>query len=159
MSMIYWLTGESYTPKYEKSLTKQSFKDASDINKILQMYQKTGAISHLAKYQAQYGDFEQFDFLEANLQITKGKQIFGALPSELRNEFDQSPSKFFAFVNDPKNKDDLPRIFPELAKPGRYALDASGRTPPGASMDPNAADPDPVVPPNAPDPVESPGGT
>ncbi len=154
MSLYYRDHGEPEKIIFGKGRTKQAFKDGTDINRILARANKEGAISHLAKYEGQYGDFEAFDFLDAQLQIRKAGEIFEALPPELRREFQQSPQMFFGFVNDPANKDRLKEIFPDLAKPGNYPLDMSSRTPPGATTDPDSPDPDAVVPPVAPDPVE-----
>ena len=44
--------------KFDKStaMTKQSFKDECDINKIMAKFQKTGALNHYAKHAPQYGD-------------------------------------------------------------------------------------------------------
>jgi len=153
MSMYFRDHGEVYVPEYERpGRTKQAFKDDTDINRIIDRFQKTGALSHLNKHEAIYGDFAEFDFLAAQMQLARGKEIFDDLPSELRREFNQSPREFFEFVNDPANKGDLKRIFPQLAKPGRYPLDGSNRTPPGVTVDPDAPDVDltvsaPVVPP------------
>ncbi len=132
-------------PVYDDGRTKQSFKDETDINRILQRAQKTGTISHLAKHEAQYGDFEDFDFFEQTLQITRGNQIFADLPSELRDEFHQSPQEFFKYVNDQENKAAPSRNLPELAEPGRQNMDVSGRTEPAADP-PAPADP-PADPP------------
>ncbi len=152
MSMYYRENLDFWKPVYDDGRTKQAFQDETDINRILAVANKQGAISHLAKYEGMYGDFEQFDFLAAQLQIRKGDEIFEALPAELRREFSQSPRLFFEFVNDPANKGRLKEIFPDLAKPGDYPLDMSMRTPPGGTTDPDAVDPDAVVPPVAPDP-------
>ncbi len=116
--------------KYNDGRTKQSFKDETDINKILQRAQKAGTLSHLEKYQGSYGDFADFDFFESSLQLAKGGEIFDALPSELRSEFHQSPAEFFDYVNDPKNLDDLRKKLPGLAAPGRQNIDVSGKTAP-----------------------------
>ncbi len=113
-------------PVYDDGRTKQSFRDETDINKILQRAQKTGTISHLNKYEAKYGDFSNFDFLTTQLQLAEGKEIFADLPSEIRSEFNQSPSEFFAYVNDPANKDDLLKKLPGLAAPGRQNIDTLG---------------------------------
>lgn len=115
---------------YNDGRTKQAFKDETDINRIMQRAQATGTLSHLAKYQPQYGDFGNFDFFEAQLNLTRGREIFDALPAEIRREFNQSPGDFFKFVNDPANADNLHKVLPGLAKPGRQNLDVSGKTPP-----------------------------
>lgn len=104
---------------FGESLTKQSFKDETDINKIMARFDVTGTISHLAKYEAVYRDFSDFDFHGQMNQLTRGREIFDALPAELRQEFGQSPQKFFDYVNDPKNHDDLRSKLPGLAAPGK----------------------------------------
>jgi len=156
MSMYYRENLDFWKPVYDDGRTKQAFMGETDINLMLAKAQKTGSIDHLTKYQGMYGDFEEFDFLAAQLQIRKADEIFEALPSELRREFQQSPRLFFEFVNDPKNKDRLKDIFPALAKPGKYDLDMSGATPPGASVDPDEPDPDAGSPPVAPVSGETP---
>ncbi len=114
-------------PKYTDGRTKQSFRDETDINKIMKRAQTTGTISHLNKHEARYGDFTGFDFFEAQLKISAGRTIFDELPSEIRNEFNQSPAAFFKYVNDPANKERLGQLLPALAEPGRQNLNVSGQ--------------------------------
>jgi len=121
--------GRLIQPKYTDGRTKQAFKDETDINKILHRAQKAGTLNHLQRFQGVYGDSD-FDFLEATIQLTKGREIFDALPSELRREFNQSPAAFFDYVNDPANKDELLEKLPMLAMPGRQNIDVSGKTAP-----------------------------
>ena len=105
---------------YSDGRTKQSFKDSTDINKIVAKWQKTGTISHLAKHQPVYGDFSDIDdLLSAHNRMVRGVEIFNELPSEVRKEFNQDIGEFFRYVNDPANKDDLAEKLPALAKPGR----------------------------------------
>ncbi len=107
---------------YSDGRTKQSFKNSTDINKILKRAQKTGTLSHLAKHQGVYGDFAQFDFSEAQNTIARANSVFEDLPSEIRSEFDQSPRKFFEYVNDPDNSGRLGTLLPGLAEPGRQMI-------------------------------------
>lgn len=112
--------------KYEDGLTKQSFKDSTDINKILHRAAAGQSISHLAKHGAVYGDFSDIDdLLVAHERLTRGQKIFDDLPAELRKEFNNDLGSFFNFVNDPANTDRLPEIFPELAKPQSQLPDFS----------------------------------
>lgn len=105
--------------EYTDGRTKQSFKDATDINKLLRRAQINGGLSHLSMHGAMYGDFSDVpELLEAHGRLQRGEKIYRALPSELRREF-PSMFEFFAYVNDPVNKDRLPELFPELAAPGR----------------------------------------
>jgi len=139
-------------PTYKDGRTKQSFKDETDINKILQRAQKTGTISHLNKHQAMYGDFANYDFFNNTLMLTKGREVFDDLPSELRREFSNSPAEFFQYVNDPENKDRLKELLPALAEPGRQNIATSGITPADAPSEPEASEPTtPADPPGLPE--------
>lgn len=114
----------SQTPRepkvYDDGMTKQTFKNQTDINRIIAKAQKTGTLSHLAKYEPVYGDYSDIpDLLEASARLERANQIFAELPSEIRAEFHQSPRDFFAFVNNPANAGRLRELLPELAKPGR----------------------------------------
>lgn len=107
---------------YSDGRTKQSFKDDTDINKLLAKAAKGDAITHLAKHGAMYGDFTDMpDLLEAQTRLKRGQAIFDDLPAELRREFRQDAALFFAFVNDPANSGRLAEVIPGLAKPGNQA--------------------------------------
>lgn len=134
--------GRLKQPTYKDGRTKQSFRDETDINKILSRAQKAGTSSHLEKFQGEYGNFADFDFMESTIMLTKGREMFDALPSELRSEFNQSPAQFFDYVNDPANIDDLIKKLPGLAAPGRQNIDLSGKTAPD---DPPDQPPDAVA--------------
>ncbi len=110
---------------YDDGRTKQSFKDETDIQKIMARAEVTGTISHLAKYEGVYADFSDFDFHEQNNMLARGAEIFDALPAEVRSEFRQSPAAFFKYVNDPKNIDELRKKLPALAAPGRQNIQVS----------------------------------
>ncbi len=124
-------------PIYNDGRTKQAFKNETDINQILKRAQKSGMISHLNKHEARYGDFANFDFFDAQLQLAAGATIFADLPVELRREFNQSPGEFFEYVNDPANVGRLNDLLPGLAEPGRQNIslrpvlaDTPAETPP-----------------------------
>lgn len=107
--------------EYGPGRTKQSAKDSCDIKKILARAQKAGSLSHLQKHGAYYGDFSDVgDLLTAQNRLNRANAMFAELPSEVRREFGQSPSKFFEFVNDPANKDRLAQLLPQIAEPGRF---------------------------------------
>ncbi len=105
--------------KYTDGRTKQCFKNECDIQKIMARADKAGTISHLEKFEGVYADFSDFDFHKQTNKLTKGREIFDELPAEVRKEFGQSPAAFFAYVNNPANKDDLLQKLPALAAPGR----------------------------------------
>lgn len=105
---------------YADGMTKQSFKDQCDLNKIIQKAARTGTLSHLQRHGAEYGDFSDVpSLLEAHERIQRGNAIFAELPAELRREFGNNAFDFFAFVNDPANADRLREVLPGLAQPGQ----------------------------------------
>lgn len=110
--------------EYKDGRTKQAFKDQCDINKILRKAQKTGTISHLAKYQAQYGDFSDIeDLLTAQERLKAGQAIFDELPAEVKREFGNDTGRFYRFVNDPANAENLHKVLPSLAASGTQVPD------------------------------------
>ncbi len=108
--------------KYTDGRTKQCFKNECDIKKIMARADKAGTISHLEKFQGVYADYSNVDFQKMTQELTRGREIFDELPAELRQEFSQSPQKFFAYVNDPANINDLRKKLPGLAEPGRQII-------------------------------------
>ncbi len=104
---------------YDDGRTKQCYADECDIDKIMTRFNATGTISHLEKYEGVYADFSDFDFHHQSNMLARGSEIFAALPAELRREFGESPARFFEYVNDPENHDELRKKLPGLAQPGR----------------------------------------
>ncbi len=114
--------------EYKDGRTKQSFRDETDIQKIMARADRVGTISHLKKFEGVYADYSDFDFHEQTQKLTRGREIFDELPAELRQEFGQSPAKFFAYVNDPANSNELQKKLPGLAAPGRQLPTTSPAT-------------------------------
>lgn len=146
-----------FNGKFGKSMTKQSFKDSTDINKMLKKAQVTGSMSHLMKYpEAVYGEFDgEFDLLTAQARLEKANQIFADLPSEVRSEFNQDPIAFVKFAGDPQNNSKLREILPAVAEPGSYFPNPVQRGGTGAGaatapVDPAGAGGEPSNPPAAP---------
>lgn len=124
MSMMDVFRSDDYTD----GRTKQSFKDETDINKLLAKAARGESLSHLQRHGASYGDFTDMpDLLEAQTRLSRGQAIFAELPGEIRREFNQSAGAFFAFVNDPENSKDLARLIPGLVERGTQ-LPAVDRT-------------------------------
>jgi hypothetical protein len=107
--------------KYDDGRTKQAFKDQCDINKIIKKHQINNAASHAVQYPPEaYAEFEGVDLLGAYEQIGRANEIFDALPSEVRSEFDNNALKFAAYASDPANINRLPELIPAIARPGAY---------------------------------------
>ncbi len=125
---------------YSDGRTKQCHKDTCDINKIMARFDRTRTISHVAKYEGVYADFSDFDFHEQTNKLTRGREIFDDLPAEIRQEFGQSPAKFFKYVNDPANVDEIPTKLKGLAMPGRQLPSADQEAAIAAASEPVASE-------------------
>lgn len=97
--------GEPYEPG--EVITEQSHKDSVDVNTIVRRFKQTGDTKLLARTQAEYGVMADFDLHAAMNQIKLAQEIFGELPSEIRNRFDNDPQSWFDFASDPKNRDEM----------------------------------------------------
>jgi len=87
--------------------TKQSFKDECDINKIMARYVKTGVVEHINNHAPNYGFATANDFRESLELIAQARSTFADLPAEIRKKFDNDPSNFLGFVEDPNNRSEL----------------------------------------------------
>lgn len=92
------------------SLTKQSSKDDCDINNILAKYQRTGLLEFVNERQPQYADFSGFDFHGSMQVVAKANEMFSDLPATVRKRFNNEPSEFLAFVDDPNNFDEAVKL-------------------------------------------------
>ena len=91
-----------------ESLTRQSFADETEINKILQRYRQTGVIEHVRAVQGRYGDFSMVpDYQTALNKIISAQEMFMSLPANIRSRFQNDPGEFLAFANDPKNEEEM----------------------------------------------------
>ncbi len=119
MSLYFMEIGKPEVRKYTKhGRTKQSQKNETDINLLLERSAREGTMSHLEKYEAQYADYSDFNFEGHINTISRGQTIFEELPAEVKREFEQSPAKFFRYVTDPANSDNLAVLLPKLAARG-----------------------------------------
>lgn len=113
------------SPVYKDGLTKQCYENDCNIEKIMAKFAKTDTISHVAKYQGVYADYSDYNFAEATHMLTQGREIFDALPGEVRREFNQNPAAFFNHVNDPKNAEKPNFGLAALARPGNQLPSAA----------------------------------
>lgn len=88
------------------SRTKQSFKDECDIN-ILTGRWLDGVPMPAATQTPQYGDFSNADdYLTAVNKLNAANEQFNALPSKIRNRFDNEPGQLINFLADPANQEE-----------------------------------------------------
>jgi phage internal scaffolding protein len=86
-----------------EDMTKQSFKDDCDINVLLKRYQETGLLDGVRDAAPQYLDATTLDFQEAQFLVAQAHSVFAALPSQVRERFDNDPASLLQFVHDPAN--------------------------------------------------------
>lgn len=102
--------------------TKQCFKEESDINTIMARYQSTGEIPVINQVAPQYLDASGFDFQAMQDKVVEARDLFGQLPSLLRNRFSNDPALFLEYVADPANH-------PEMRKLGLLKGNGAGSQP------------------------------
>ncbi|AZL82810.1 internal scaffolding protein [Apis mellifera associated microvirus 8] len=92
----------------DPSLTVQSERDDTDINVIVDRYQKTGLLpANLATPQWGVDVSDAPSYQQAVQVVIDAERMFGSLDAKIRKEFDNDPAKFLAFVDDPANADKL----------------------------------------------------
>lgn len=89
-----------------ESATKQSFKDECDINVIMKRYEQSGVLQHLARGEPQYVDASSLDYQASMELVVAAREQFMALPSRVRERFQNDPAQMLAFVEDRANLDE-----------------------------------------------------
>jgi hypothetical protein len=89
------------------SLTRQEFAAECDINTIMERYETTGTINHVARTEPLYLDYTAVprDLASAMDFMRGASQEFMRLPAHVRREFDNDPKLFVDYAADPKNVD------------------------------------------------------
>lgn len=91
-----------------ESLTQQHLKEECEVINIIKKHDRNGIIEHVQRGQARYGDFSEVaDYREALDLVRDAQEEFMTIPSDIRKKFDNDPGKFYQFVSDPDNKDEL----------------------------------------------------
>lgn len=93
------------------SLTKQSFREAADINGIVRRFGLTGQLPVGNGRIPMTGDFASApDFQTSMNLVIQARQAFEALPAKWRERFGHDPANFLSFVEDPKNRDEAVKL-------------------------------------------------
>lgn len=94
------------TRNEEPSLTKQSFARDADLNELVRRFGIT-KVPVGSFDPSHYGDFTGAPDLREALEIMRDAQEqFEALPSRVRNRFQNDPALLFEFVQDPANREE-----------------------------------------------------
>lgn len=87
--------------------TKQEYGDQVDVNKIIAKYKKTADPSLLAGKTGVYMDLTEIKDYQSSLNsIIRADEAFSALPSPIRERFQNDPAKLISFLADPSQKDE-----------------------------------------------------
>lgn len=105
------------------SLTKQSFRDETDVNLIVKRFTVTGEIPQVTAPTFQsFGDI--FDYQSALNAVIEARDSFMAMPAEVRARFGNDPQQFVEFCSDGSNRDEavkmglvMPVVVPPEAPP------------------------------------------
>lgn len=106
--------------------TEQCHKNECDINNVIKKYDKHKIFTHVNNTIGHYGDYTEVDeFAVALNKVAKAQELFDALPSEIRKEFNNDPGDYIEFVTNPENMDKMvemglakaqPQIIEEIIK-------------------------------------------
>ena len=105
------------------SLTEQSHADSCDVNKIVAQAVRNGVPLDLPDTSAFADVSDTMPYDEAIRVVRQAEDSFMNLPASLRARFDNSPSAFLDFFNDPDNYDECVDL--GLIVSDREALSAS----------------------------------
>lgn len=93
------------------SMTQQNFKKQCDIKHIIDVHDKTGLIQHVNRAKAQYGDFSEVnEYQEAMNLVNNANKSFMSVPAEIRAKFGNDAGRFFEFVTNPANAEELVKM-------------------------------------------------
>lgn len=100
------------TPVGDRSRTKQSFKEQSDLNSVMRKYRSTGSLEgNLNLRAAYYGDFTGVDdYLAHQVKVREADELFAALPSAIRDHVGNSAAELLRLVNDPARVDEMVQL-------------------------------------------------
>lgn len=121
----------------EPSMTKQEFKDETDINILMARYEKDGIPPGLTTASPSYIDCTDIPDLRTALDIfIDAEKAFMSLSAQVRKEFDNDPLKFVDFAD---NKDNLPKMRewglapPEPEPEAPMRVEVVNQAPPGGA--------------------------
>ena len=86
-------------------MTEQNHLEEVEIHRVFRKYKAQGVNLFNTHVIHQGGiDFTDYpDFQEAQNMITRASEIFGAVPAEIRDDFQNDPGRFIAFMSNPEN--------------------------------------------------------
>lgn len=103
-------TNETALGDFDKSKTRQEFKDEADINNIVRRFGLTGELPKNVRMPT-YGDFTGLaDFHQAMNAVVAAEESFDRMPADVRARFHNNPAEFVDFCSDEKNADEAKKL-------------------------------------------------
>lgn len=91
-----------------ESMTQEHFREETEILNIIRRHDRNGVIDHINKGSAIYGDFSEItDYRDMIHKLRDADNAFAQVPSDIRKKFGNDPAKFFNFVMDKNNYQEL----------------------------------------------------
>lgn len=118
--------------------TRQSEKDACDVNLIVATHRRGGVSAHVMDRVAEYGFVPATTFQECMNQVREAQEVFDSLPAATRSYFANDPGRFVHFVSDPKNVSTLLELGLVIEKPKAAPVLGSAENPIHAVVPPVA---------------------
>lgn len=92
-------------------LTVQADSQATDINKIMARFERTGQVTHLAAVRPMFGNVPQFRGLaDALIKVQEADDLFMGLDAAVRERFHNDPVEFIEFFDNPANLDEAVKL-------------------------------------------------
>lgn len=99
------------TLDFDESKTQQQYLEQSDINNIFKKYMSTGEITWTNSKIGQYADLlDMPDYQQALNLVIDANEAFDALPSSIRDRFQNDPHQLLEFIKDPNNKEEATKL-------------------------------------------------
>ena len=83
-------------------LVEESHAQMLDINRMVKKYSVGEIQQQATAFEGVYGDFDDIDYQTALTKIAKADEIFNQIPSEIRQQFNNSAGQFIDFVTNPQ---------------------------------------------------------
>lgn len=79
-------------------MTMQSFKDECDIHQILERFEATGIVTHVKKFDGQYGFANSETFYDHMQTVATAQTMFEELPQPAQEFFEGDPGRFLDYM-------------------------------------------------------------
>lgn len=96
--------------EFGESITQREFGPDSEINNIIERYNRTGSVS-MNRQQPVYGDVSEVKSYQESLQtVIKAQEAFAQIPAAIRKRFGNDPAEYVAFLQKEENREEAERL-------------------------------------------------